>query len=185
MNAHKHTCSHDQSSLGALGAQGPGAPGVPGLLGWDMGKGRPGPCPHSLRQLWLFPLGQHRPPAQGPHTTCRATLWMPSPDKIGGQGSVPPGESGEGFSETEWWRDRMPWIRHQLQPPKCWGRFKLVKWYLCFLLPSPGTEEPTPISPLILTKRPNHSCETLAKSPSHFKPQPGHRKWKIWTKRIS
>ena len=131
------------------------------MLGWDMGKGRPGPCPHGLRQLWLFPLGQHRPPAQGPHTTCRATLWMPSPDKIGGQGSVPPGESGEGFSETEWWRGRMPWIRHQLQPPKCWRRFKLVKWYLCFLLPSPGTEDPTHLSPLILTKRPNHSCGGL------------------------
>lgn len=52
---------------------------------------------------------------------------MSSPDKTGGQDSVPPGESGEGFSESEWWQGRMPGIRHQLQPPKGWGGFKLVK----------------------------------------------------------
>lgn len=152
MNAHKHTCSSDQRSLGSLGA-----PGVPRLLGRAMGKGRPGSCPHGLRAAVAFSSRTAQTACPGASYNLQSNSMDVKFRQSWRAGLCATWRERGRVSETEWWLGRKPGIRHQLQPPKGWGGFKLVKWHLRFLIPSPGTENPTPLSPLVLTKRQNHS----------------------------
>lgn len=64
---------------------------------------------------------------------------------------MPPG-SGEGFLRLSGgWAGSLG-IRHQLSLPKVGGLQASESGTSRFLIPSPGTENPTPLSPLVLTR---------------------------------
>lgn len=80
-------------------AWGPSVPGAHRLLGGAGYREMQTEAMSTKPKLWpwLPAPEQHRPPAHRPNTAFNTKPWIPSPDKVGKQDFVRPGESREEF----------------------------------------------------------------------------------------